>query len=634
MKQKNLILEPMTEEELQKMAAETDKTYVKDDGVFYIKLSDGRLWCPSLQARGTRYNYTEPSLKKLQNQKYRRDDFVAIDFELAYDNKKEGHRFPCQLGIAVVRDGKIIQSLSYLIKPPHNTWSPHDIMWHRENTCLTPNDTCDALEFNELWPEIKDFFNNQFIIAHNAKAVEMDILEKCLDYYGIPYPSMQGYLCTMELLKEGNNSTKLNDLCERYYIDFNEDIHHDAEQDAIACAKLFLAKLNGVNPINAVEFQNKRNMPPKIQFDFGDDSESKTSKSAIKELPQNIVCQKFAGKTIVLTGDFTLVINEEPVDFSRNERIEVLKPWIESMGAKVTSSISGKTDIVIQGANPGKQDKIDEQIAKGHDIEVLSVDFLNDLLKSSAEQAISIDENNPLFKRKFALIGNFSSQQETFIKWELGKRGAILNQKKEGKYPITRTTHYCILFDGASEEDLYKIDDFVYDGYHIIKVPFSDFEKLLQPNLGDLFKEQIIKRDLKITKEFLKRPRFQLKVTGYKLNPYSGQEIYRGKGFSGDVNVLDQIIGNLGAYANPIFYPETQILLLSDLSVNHLKNNEYDETIDYIQNVYNKEGESLGFFNYAIVSESEYLNWVESWIKNFDINDSTYKLYHLYRQPQ
>ena len=59
--------------------------------------------------------------------------------------------------------------------------------------------------------------------------------------------------------------------------------------------------------------------------------------------PQTDNSSKFSGKTIVITGSFT--------SFSRNE----LKEQLIIRGAKVTSSISAKTDFLISGEKPGSK---------------------------------------------------------------------------------------------------------------------------------------------------------------------------------------------------------------------------------------------------------------------------------------
>ena len=724
----------MKNEELLKAAQETSKRYIKDDGVFYLKLADGRLWCPSLQGRGTRYEYKEPSLKSQQDQKFNQDNFIAMDFEIAYDNKKEAKRFPCQLGIALVRDGKIIDTHSYLIRPPHNKWSTHDLKWHEENTSLTPEHTEHAPEFDQLWNEIHPLFENQFIIAHNAKGTEMDILEKCLDYYQLPYPTIQGYLCTHELLKTGSKNNKLDDLCARYYIDFDENQHHDAEQDAIACAKLFLAHLNGVKPMSPELYDQQKNMPglfnfaeekstnipttetaeisektkaigtsetwnesveqkdertepakeastsdaepksqasvkPQIQQDlFGEEfpqptpqkpvvqpdlfgftpvqkepattgkhpiqqdlfgmdipqpaskqpavqqnrlSSSKKQASATTSvtLPEFAESAKLNGKTVVLTGDFELRVNQENVTFSREERTKIIKPWIESMGAKVTTSISGRTNIVICGQNPGKQEKIEEEASKGHIIEVLDTDFLNTIIEENEKMEKNTDTHNPLYGRRIAILGDYSIDEEKHIRYEFHKRGAIMTAKKDGKYQPTRTTHYCIVGRNTPKEELDKVEDFAYDGYYVKQVPIESYSILFNKDLGDYQTEKEIKRNLKINKNYLTYKRFQPKQSGN--NPFYDKEIFVGGDLQGDLNIFSQLIGNIGGYANREFFDDTQMILLSDKTVDRLMHDESDSTVKKIEETYNAATDSLGFFNYTFTTESNMLEWIK-----------------------
>jgi DNA ligase (NAD+) len=80
--------------------------------------------------------------------------------------------------------------------------------------------------------------------------------------------------------------------------------------------------------------------------------------------PQTDNSSKFSGKTIVITGSFT--------SFSRNE----LKEQLIVRGAKVTSSISTKTDLLISGEKPGSK----FSKAKGLNIKTLNEQEVIDLL--------------------------------------------------------------------------------------------------------------------------------------------------------------------------------------------------------------------------------------------------------------
>ena len=78
------------------------------------------------------------------------------------------------------------------------------------------------------------------------------------------------------------------------------------------------------------------------------------------------VGSRFSDKTIVITGSFK--------DYSRKE----LSDFLKSLNAKVTSSVSSKTDIVIYGENAGS--KYDKAVSLN--VEVLSEDdFLDEVSK-------------------------------------------------------------------------------------------------------------------------------------------------------------------------------------------------------------------------------------------------------------
>ena len=95
------------------------------------------------------------------------------------------------IGIAVVEDGRIVDSFYSLVDPEQ----PFD--WF--NTQLTGIDSeavAGAPTFSELWPRIEPVMSSGVLVAHNA-SFDMGVLKKCLRDYGIPWrPRVKG-LCTV-----------------------------------------------------------------------------------------------------------------------------------------------------------------------------------------------------------------------------------------------------------------------------------------------------------------------------------------------------------------------------------------------------------------------------------------------------
>ena len=146
------------------------------------------------------------------------------------------------IGIAVVEDGRIVDSFFSLVDPEQ----PFD--WF--NTQLTGIDSeavAGAPTFHELWPRIEPLLSSGVLVAHNAP-FDMGVLKKCLRAYGIEWrPEVTG-LCTVRMGRRllPGVSHRLNDLCAYYGIRLR---HHRADSDSRACAQILLRYMaSGADP--------------------------------------------------------------------------------------------------------------------------------------------------------------------------------------------------------------------------------------------------------------------------------------------------------------------------------------------------------------------------------------------------
>ncbi len=165
--------------------------------------------------------------------------FAAIDFETA----DYGRDSACSVSVIIVEKRKIVKKTSVLIRPPRRDFIfsyLHGITWR---------DVAKKPKFGELWPKINSLFNRvEFIAAHNA-SFDRAVLHACCAMAGIAPPDIK-YLCTMKLarLLWGLYPTKLSDVSQHFGISLK---HHDAESDAMACAKIVLEALKKGIPANA-----------------------------------------------------------------------------------------------------------------------------------------------------------------------------------------------------------------------------------------------------------------------------------------------------------------------------------------------------------------------------------------------
>ncbi len=164
--------------------------------------------------------------------------FAAIDFETA----DYGRDSACSLSVVIVEKGKIVKKKSALIRPPR----PYFVFSYLHG--ITWQDVAKKPVFGEFWPKVNTLFDGvDFIAAHNA-SFDRGVLHACCAMSGITPPDIK-YLCTIKLSRSlwGLYPTKLSDVCRYFDIPLN---HHDAESDALACAKIVLKAVEKEIPVH------------------------------------------------------------------------------------------------------------------------------------------------------------------------------------------------------------------------------------------------------------------------------------------------------------------------------------------------------------------------------------------------
>jgi DNA polymerase-3 subunit epsilon len=158
---------------------------------------------------------------------------VAIDFETANEQRSS----PCSIGLAWINDGKIESVEHHYIRPPGMRFASFNIAFHG----IGPEQVEDAEEFPAVLAAIAPRLEGRTVLAHNA-AFDVSVIRGTCDHYGLTYPEFD-YLCTVKLAQitwPDFASHKLNNVCAELGIQFK---HHDAAEDAFACASVALETL-------------------------------------------------------------------------------------------------------------------------------------------------------------------------------------------------------------------------------------------------------------------------------------------------------------------------------------------------------------------------------------------------------
>ena len=159
------------------------------------------------------------------------DLWVAIDFETATREPTSA----CALGVAVIDGLEVVETASWLIRPPFNEYE----FWNTNVHGICAKDTEFASEFDELWWEIGPILAGRRLLAHNA-SFDMRVLGALVDTRGLTAPRYE-YACTVSLARKAMPQLPrhtLDTVCDHCGIAL---VHHDAASDAEACARVALA---------------------------------------------------------------------------------------------------------------------------------------------------------------------------------------------------------------------------------------------------------------------------------------------------------------------------------------------------------------------------------------------------------
>lgn len=154
-----------------------------------------------------------------------------MDFETA--NGKSGSI--CAAGCAILEDGVLAESREWLICPHKGyRWMRPDFT---EIHGLSYWDVCDCCEFSAVWPELRRMLTSaDCVVIHNAP-FDLGHLRSVIELYGLPpveFDYADSVVISRHLFPE-MESHSLDAMAERFGIVFR---HHDALEDAIACATI------------------------------------------------------------------------------------------------------------------------------------------------------------------------------------------------------------------------------------------------------------------------------------------------------------------------------------------------------------------------------------------------------------
>ncbi|KQO71067.1 DNA polymerase III [Methylobacterium sp. Leaf465] len=156
---------------------------------------------------------------------------IALDFETANERRDSA----CAVGLAWIAGGRVVRRESRLIRPPELRFSPGNIRVHG----ILPADVRGQPDFPTVMAEFLPDLASGLILAHNA-GFDLGVLRASLAAHGHRPPAF-AYLCTLQIARRvfpAEEGCGLGKVAARLGIRF---AHHDAGEDAYACAEIALA---------------------------------------------------------------------------------------------------------------------------------------------------------------------------------------------------------------------------------------------------------------------------------------------------------------------------------------------------------------------------------------------------------
>jgi DNA polymerase-3 subunit epsilon len=189
---------------------------------------------------------------------------VAIDFETANAARDSA----CSIGVVVYEEKEAVLEKEWYIRPKNNWFHSINTSIHGINADMVK----DKPTFEELWPEIRPFLANSFVIAHNA-SFDFSVLRKTLDTYNIEYPELE-YSCTLQMARRFWTELynyRLSTVAE--VLEFPLQ-HHNALEDAKAAMLIFQHISSTINAANHNEVLNHLRLKKGLLYPGGYKSSS------------------------------------------------------------------------------------------------------------------------------------------------------------------------------------------------------------------------------------------------------------------------------------------------------------------------------------------------------------------------
>jgi len=215
-----------------------------------------------------------------------------------------------------------------------------------------------------------------------------------------------------------------------------------------------------------------------------------------------------------------------------------------------------------------------------------------------SDESFTID--TPFTQRVVCLLGTFSMPQKQLLQ-RLRDMGA---DSRPG-IKVSRNVHYVLVGRGAPQDQLDYLQTLAFNGYVPRVLHQQELDDILQGHYAPYRVSKDIQKNLRLTYQHYLQFRLELKP---QQNSLYTKELFVAPDTRTPSETLYQLLGDRGIYANPYIDDTTDVLVISDASLNRLKEGGTDDVIRLIEQNYNASRSQ--YYRYTILPESQLLEWI------------------------
>lgn len=183
---------------------------------------------------------------------------------------------------------------------------------------------------------------------------------------------------------------------------------------------------------------------------------------------------------------------------------------------------------------------------------------------------------------------------------------------------LSKNVHYLLTGPSPSPGDLKAADQLAFNGYHIRRLSVNDINEIEQGNTSPYLTEKEIRKNVVLTIRHFEKYRITFDS---RFSPIAGQYVYLGS-YS---TALAQVLGNIGAIGQKEIDSDTNICLLTQETIDHLKSGQPDPVIESIQAECNRR--DIVVFNLLFAAEDELLEFFKKHRQMDDVSINLIKLH-------